>query len=163
MPVRLGGLGIVNPTKLSSLLLLASINISAPLRDLILRQIHDSTDCLEAQINAKDTHKQNCDNAKTSAMTLRATISNSLQCAMDVTQEKGASSWLTSLFLEELASLSTKVPSETPLLSGLAGNHCTPPPHVLVAQTSLWSMHYHVQRAVSPQYDTMKSETLRQI
>ena len=59
-------------------------------------------DCLEAQINAKkDIHKQNRDNAKTSATILRATISNSLQRAMDLAQEKGASSWLTSLPLEE--------------------------------------------------------------
>ena len=33
---------------------------------------------------------------------LRATISNSLQHAMDLAEEKGASSWLTSLPLEEL-------------------------------------------------------------
>ena len=61
-------------------------------------------DCLEAQINAKkDTHKRNRDNAKTSATILRATISNSLQHAMDLAQEKGASSWLTSLLLEEFS------------------------------------------------------------
>ena len=59
-------------------------------------------DCLEAQINAKkDTHKRNRDNVKTSATILRATISNSLQRAVDLAQEKGVSSWLTSLLLEE--------------------------------------------------------------
>ena len=69
------------PTKLSTSELKASINIFAPLRDLILEQSHEySMDCLEAQINAKkDTHRRNRDNVKTSASTLRATISNSLQ------------------------------------------------------------------------------------
>ena len=59
LPVRLSSLGIVNPTKVSSLELLASANISASLRELILKQSHEySMDCLEAQINAKkDTHK----------------------------------------------------------------------------------------------------------
>ena len=40
LPARLGGLGIVNPTKLSPSEHQASINISAPLRDLILEQNH---------------------------------------------------------------------------------------------------------------------------
>ena len=103
LPARLGGLGIVNPTKLSSSEYLASANISAPLRDLILEQNHEySFECLEAQVNAKrDAHKQNRDIAKSSATTLRATIPKSLQRAMDLAQEKGASSWLTSLPLEE--------------------------------------------------------------
>ena len=75
---------------------MASANISAPLRDLILEQNHEySFECLEAQVNAKrDAHKQNRDIAKSSATTLRATIPKSLQRAM-------ALSWLTSLPLEE--------------------------------------------------------------
>ena len=98
LPVRLGGLGIVNPTTLSSSEHLASINISAPLRNLILKQY--SFECYEAQINAKrEAHKLNRDNARTSASLLRAAIPKSLQRAMDLAQEKGASSWLTSLYL----------------------------------------------------------------
>ena len=103
LPVRLGGLGIINPTTLSSSEHLASINISAPLRNLILKQNHEySFECYEAQINAKrEAHKLNRDNARTSASLLRAAIPKSLQRAMDLAQEKGASSWLTSLPLEE--------------------------------------------------------------
>ena len=41
LPVRLSGLGIVNPTKLSTSKLLASIKTSALLRDLILNQSHE--------------------------------------------------------------------------------------------------------------------------
>ena len=93
LPIRLSGLGVVNPTKLSTSKLLASINTSAPLRDLILNQSHEySMDCPKHKSTPrKDTHKRNHDNAKTSATTLR-TISNSLQRAMDLAQEKGASS-----------------------------------------------------------------------
>ena len=42
LPARLDGLGIVNPTKLLPSEHQASINISAPLRDLILEQNHDT-------------------------------------------------------------------------------------------------------------------------
>ncbi len=61
-----------------------------------------SSECLEAQVNAKrDAHKLNRDVAMSSATRLRATIPTSLQRAMDLAQEKGASTWLTSLPLEE--------------------------------------------------------------
>ena len=59
-------------------------------------------ECLETQINAKrDVHKQNRDKAIASAATLRVTIPKSRQCAMDLAQERGASSWLTILPLGE--------------------------------------------------------------
>ena len=100
----------------------ASINISAPLRDLILEQNHEYPfEYLETQINAKrDVHKQNCDKTTASAASRRATIPKSRQRAMDLAQERDASSWLTTLPLEEFGvSPSTKVPSEMPLLSSI--------------------------------------------
>ena len=77
--------------------------VSAPLKDLILNQEAEYPfQCLDAQIQAKRAaHKQNRKCAKSSATTLRATISAPLQRDMDLAQEKGASSWLTSLPLEE--------------------------------------------------------------
>ena len=103
LPVRLGGLGIVNPTLLPNNEYQASVEVSAPLKDLILNQEAECPfQCLDAQILAKRaTHKQNRKCAKSSATTLRATISAPLQRAMDLAQEKGASSCLTSLPLEE--------------------------------------------------------------
>ena len=88
LPARLGGLGIVNPIKLSSSEHQASINISAPLRDLILEQNHEYPfECLEAQSNAKrDVHKQNRDKTMASAASLRVTIPKSRQRAMDLAQ-----------------------------------------------------------------------------
>ena len=55
-----------------------------------------------SQVKAKsDTHKANYNTSKVSASALWGTVSTSLQRAMDLAQEKGASSWLTSLPLEE--------------------------------------------------------------
>ena len=51
MPARLGGLGIINPTILSSVEYSASVRITAPLRTLILEQSHEYT-TLNALINS---------------------------------------------------------------------------------------------------------------
>ena len=91
---RLGGLGLVNPTKSSSTQHQASISIAAPLKDRILVQNHEySLDCIQARVDAKlAAQKLQCDRAKDAASILKDTISCSLQCAMDLAQEKGASS-----------------------------------------------------------------------
>ena len=103
LPARHGGLGLVNPAKNSRSQYQASTSISEPLKDLILAQIHEySLDCIDAQVKAKSkVHRLNCDNAKDLATALRGTLSCTLQRAMDLAQEKGASSWLTSLPLKE--------------------------------------------------------------
>ena len=103
LPVRLGGLGLINPTKLSTLQYSASVRISTHLKKLILYRNHDySFDCIMSQNKAKsDTHKANYNTSKVSASALWGTVSTSLQRAMDLAQEKGASSWLTSFSLEE--------------------------------------------------------------
>ena len=98
LPVRLGGLGLVKVTTGT----LSVIEISAPLKNLILEQKSDYCfECLEDQLKVRrDTHKKNRDRANSSATLLRATAPKSLQRAMDLAQEKGASSWLTALPLE---------------------------------------------------------------
>jgi len=103
LPARLGGLGLVNPTSLPSSEFQASISISAPLKDLILQQKSGySVECLEAQVKAKTTAKKiKSDKAKSSAASLRASTSTQSQRAMDLAQEKGASSWLSTLPLDE--------------------------------------------------------------
>lgn len=103
LPARLGGLGLVNPTKISSTQYNASVSISAPLKDRILVQNQEyPPDCIDAQVDAKlAAQRLQHDSAKEAATSLRDTVSCSLQRAMDLAQEKGASSWLTSLPLDE--------------------------------------------------------------
>ena len=103
LPARLGGLGIVNPTLLSTFEFNASVSITSPLSNLIATQCQDYPyDCVEAQYNVrKSVQQQRHDNAKASASDLRKLVPESLQRAMDLAEEKGVSSWLTSLPLEE--------------------------------------------------------------
>ena len=103
LPARLGGIGLINPTKSSSLQHQASSSISAPLKEQILAQNNEySMECIDAQVEAKvEAQKRQRNHAKDSATALKASSSHSLQRAMDLAQEKGASSWLTTLPLEE--------------------------------------------------------------
>ena len=109
-------------------------------------------------------HKWNRDNAKTSATTLRATISNSLQHAMGLAKEKGASSWLTSLPLEELGFTLHKSTfrDAIALRYGWQPLH-TPTTCACGTTFSVGARTIMSKEWFSQQYDTMKSETLRQI
>ena len=103
LPVRLGGLAIVNPAYHCSIEFQASISISAPLSHLIESQQHNYPwESLNAQIEAKNTvRKQRLKDLKSSATNIKSSLSDSLRHAVDLAQEKGASSWLSSLPLAE--------------------------------------------------------------
>ena len=56
---------------------------------------------IDAQLNAKkDVRKQKQENVKSSAANVKSTLSASLKYAVDLAQEKGASTWLTALPLD---------------------------------------------------------------
>jgi len=103
LPARLGGLGIVNPASSCSREFYASVSISAPLSHLIKHEVPEySGATIECQMHAKqEVRKQRQEVLKSSAATLKVTLKDSLKHAMDLAQEKGASTWLTSLLLED--------------------------------------------------------------
>ena len=82
----------------------ASIAIAGPLATQISAQCDEySYECIAAQISAKSiqkTSRRTQENEAASA--IKDLLQGSLQRAMDLSQEKGASSWLTSLPIEEL-------------------------------------------------------------
>ena len=103
LPAILGGLGIINPTKLSQSEFNASALISTPLATLITAQCRGySYECIVAQVTAKkEANNLRRNLVKEAASFIWETVPELLQRAMDLAQEKGASSWLTSLPIEE--------------------------------------------------------------
>ena len=104
LPTRLGGLAIVNPTKASLHEYAASTAIAGPLATQISTQCDEySYECIAAQISAKSELKTS---KRTQEMEAASAVQNllpgSLQRAMDLAQERGASSWLMSLPIGEL-------------------------------------------------------------
>ncbi len=102
-PVRLGGLGLGNPSERSSDEFTASLQVTDALKNLI----SDKNQCYtyEAyveQMNAKaNIHNRRRLQQSETAGRLKSTLTSSLQRSMTLAQEKGASSWLTALPVAE--------------------------------------------------------------
>ena len=103
LPARLGGLGIPIPTRIAATQFRSSLRISDPLASLIIEQSPDYPEhTIAAQKAAKATVRT--DNrvcAQEEAETLRPQLPKPQQFGMDQVSEKGASSWLTALPIQE--------------------------------------------------------------
>ena len=102
LPSRLGGLGFTIPTNLSAIEFDASTTVTKPLYDLILqKKTLYPLSVIEAQIQAKkQLHQSKQQQTQDTAANLLPQFESS-QRSMVLTQEKGASSWLTSLPISE--------------------------------------------------------------
>lgn len=103
LPTRFGGLGIVAPDSLPSVEFSASLYVTAPLRSLILSQdFNYSADIRCSQFSRKLEIKQSkTTNLSTLSKELLSKLTLRLQRAVSLAQEKGASSWLTALPIQE--------------------------------------------------------------
>ena len=103
MPCRLGGIGIANRAKASTSEYAASQQVTKPLSDLILQQNPQySFDTLEAQLIAKSNlQSSKRQQQATESSNLKSSLPASLRYSMSLAQESGASSWLTTLPIEE--------------------------------------------------------------
>ena len=101
LPVRL--VALVNPAQHAASEFTASAKITKPLTNVILHQGTDySYEVVEAQLATKaDISKQRKTHQSEAALRLKESVSTPLQRVMDLAQEKGASTWLTSLPIEE--------------------------------------------------------------
>eukprot|EP00731_Ephydatia_muelleri_P017662 Em0010g760a len=96
-------MGLINPSTLSQSEFHSSSLISQPLVSNILSHNYDYNEetLTEQQKSIKEVVKMKLNRHNTAATQLRAMLPSNLQLAMDLCQEKGASSWLTGLPIEE--------------------------------------------------------------
>ena len=103
LPCRLGGLGILNPTRTASHEFQASVEITTPIVSSILS--HESRytyETLSDQLSAvAEIKKRKRARQSSSASELKSKLPPDLQRAMDLSTEKGTSNWLTVLPVEE--------------------------------------------------------------
>ena len=99
----LGGLGIENPVMQATKKRNTSCKITASLVNLIVEQSKDfPMEALEEQTRAKnDVHQTGRQAQASIADSIYTTLPNSLQKAVEISKESGASTWLTALPLEE--------------------------------------------------------------
>ncbi len=103
LPARHGGIGLIDPTSRSREENGASLKITSPLVEAILNQNPTySCDIMSKQATGKrETHVQNRQKLEDRASILKASLPSSLNRVMALASEKGASSWLTTLPIEE--------------------------------------------------------------
>ena len=102
LPARLGGLGLINPVAIAEEQHATSQLISAPLVERILHQDHRLNDCQVAQQDAKTKARSNKrTKQREDARNLESQLSAPLQRSMELSQEKGASTWLTALPIDD--------------------------------------------------------------
>ena len=98
LPCKLGGLGLFNPTDVCSEQHSTSKLITAPLVNLVVNQEPCLGDCLTSQQHEKTKARtQKRSKQKQDAEELKNKLPDNLQRCMELSQEKGASIWLTAL------------------------------------------------------------------
>ena len=103
LPTRLGGLGIANPVKQAESQHHTSRRVTAPLIKHIIEQSRElPIEAQEEQFEAKRTTRRANQQTRTNeANNLAPTLPSSLQKAVEIAQEPGASTWLTALPIAE--------------------------------------------------------------
>ena len=103
LPVRLGGMGLINPTMIADQEYKASKEVTKSLTQCLIDQCQEYSDETEAeQRRAKrEARKLKRQKHNSTATELRAILPAHLKYAMDLAQEKGASNWLSALPIEE--------------------------------------------------------------
>ena len=102
LPVRLGGMGIVNPISMSQHVFEASVKLTSPLVVTIISQVQDQTADVFKVMEIKASIRQsNRDHQVQQAETVYEHLSPQLKRYVDLAKEKGASSWLSVLPLDD--------------------------------------------------------------
>ena len=101
IPVRVGGLGLANPAKVAESEFRDSSTLSAKLTAALLMQLGDQSD-LEATYRPKEVlHQRKRKEQAVSAQDVFNRLSPKLQRNVTIACEKGVSSWLTALLLQD--------------------------------------------------------------
>ena len=100
LPTRLGGLNFVNPVEIAESTLKASKAITTPLKKMITKQSDQFTKP-QLQSVKSALHWEKCQTNAAKAEQVKGAIPATLQRAMDLGTEKGASTLLTALPLQE--------------------------------------------------------------
>ena len=107
LPPKLGGLGVINPSELSDFEYKVSKDVSAPLVTLIAKQhqqcsISSLTEALQNQMAITAAQrKAKRIRLSTQSAVVQDTLPSLLAHAMTLSQEQGASTWLTARPIEE--------------------------------------------------------------
>ena len=143
LPTRLGGLGITNAVTQAAKQHDTSCKVTVPLVNLIVEQSKDlPMQALEEQTQAKyDARQTGCQAQASTADCLYTTLPNSLQKAVEISKESGASTWLTALPIENTVFPYTKERFAMLCVFAMDGDPHYYHLNVYATRRSAWSMH----------------------
>ena len=164
LPVRLGGLGIINPSLTSDYHFSSSVMIIDPAGFLnsSTYPVTAMTEILQRKVHVRNGRKTVLSNM---AQELHSSLPKSLQRCLDVASEKGASTWLTALpFLwRNMVSYSIRGHLEMLFALDMAGDLLIYHHIVFVGGNSLLIIHLTANVEDIRTLDTTKLEILRLI
>ena len=99
--VRMGGLGLTNPSTSARAEYLASVKVSAPLVSKIIAQSHETPDDADVRGLTYSVRREKDDDIKEKLEQLKTSLPRRTRRAVDLTCEKGASNWLTAIPLKD--------------------------------------------------------------
>ena len=102
LPVRLGGLGIANPSSDANFYYTSSVKVTAPLVEQIVLQVHLLPEDSLIRSAQQEVRAERAKNWEKRAERLKEAAPKKTQRALDLATEKGSSMWLTSLPLKEM-------------------------------------------------------------
>ena len=102
LPVRMGGLGLINLSDSADAEYSASIRVSAPLVRKVEAQSHETPEEAQVQGLVYATRKEKDDGLKKELEEVKAMLPDKTQRAVDLACEKGASNWLTVIPLKDM-------------------------------------------------------------
>jgi len=101
LPVRLGGLGLVNPARTASQEYEASVKITSPLVRQIIKQAHEPPEETEIKTLQASARREKDESLKMQCEQLRESLPSKSERAVELATEKGASNWLTVIPIKE--------------------------------------------------------------
>ena len=102
LPVRLGGLGIINPSQDADLQYQASMKTTAPLVEKIVSQVHETPDDTVVSALQQSARREKNEVLRTRLHEIKNSLTLKTQRAVELASEKGASNWLTVIPIDEM-------------------------------------------------------------
>ena len=102
LPVRMGGMGLTNPSQVAASEYIASANISGPLAQPIKSQVQEPPDENETHAAQREMRQVKNQYPKEKLDQVKGLVSGKTLRAVDLATQKGASSWLTVLPIRDM-------------------------------------------------------------
>ena len=133
LPVRLGGLGLGNPSLEARREYASSVKVTKPLVEQIVSQSHQLPEDSLTKLAQQEVRSERSKELEHRAERIKEMAPRKTQRALDLATEKGSSAWLTVLPLQDLGfNLNIRGSSVTLLNYATTCQWKISPPHVLV-------------------------------